>query len=152
ITLGKSPLDPTSRTPGTVNFLAEHDSAVSTLNLPIGTNNTPAAVHAVVEIPPAGESTSSLIGQQRYYNKADMVIVVSNTTVTAKSGAWNGFATTLPWSQVGYFVNTNVNFYNKREGKTVRTTEINVAKLIQWSGSNTHGAGLMTSLPRNVNS
>ncbi len=148
IVIGKSPLDPTSRTPGTVNFAGEHDSGVSALSLPIGTNNSPAAVRAVVEIPPSGEGASTLMGQQRYYNKSDLIIMVSNTTVVAKSGAWNSFATTVPWAQISSFVNTNVNFYNKREGKTVKTTQIDVGKLISWSATNTT---LRTPLGRDVN-
>jgi hypothetical protein len=136
IVIGKSPLDPTSRTPGTVSFLGESDSGVSTMSLPIGTNNTPAAVRAVVEVPATNEPPSSLMGMQRYYNKADVIILVSNSTVTVKSGAWNNFATTVPYSNVSSWVNTNVNFFNKREGKTVKTTQIDVSKLITWSSTN----------------
>jgi hypothetical protein len=136
INIGKSPLDPTSRTPGTVNFQAEHDGGVSSLTLPIGTNNTPAAVRAVVEVPPGTESASSLMGQQRYYNKSDIIILVSNTTVTAKLGSFDNFATTIPSNQVAYFLNTNVNFYSKREGKTIKTTQLDVAKFKDWSSSN----------------
>lgn len=148
INLDKSPLDPTSRTPGPVNFLGECDSSVGTLSLPIGTNNSPAAVRAVVEIPPDTESPSSLMGQQRYYNKADMIIVVSNSTVTVKSGAWDNFATTIPWSKVTAFASTNVTFYNTRENKTVKTTQIDVGKLITWSATNTL---IRPSLGRDVN-
>lgn len=138
ITIGKSPLDPTSRTPGTVNFLAEHDGGVSALTLPIGTNNTPSAVHAVVEIPPSGESATSLMGQQRYYNKSDVVIVISNT-VTAKLGAFNNFATTIPNSQVTNFLSTTKTFVNVREGKTVQVVEFDVAKFKTWSaGTNVY--------------
>jgi hypothetical protein len=151
IIIGKSPLDPTVRTPGTVNFVppGEADSGVSAISLPIGTNNTPAAVRQVVEIPPAGESASSLLGQQRYYNKADMVIVVSNSTVTVKSGAWNNFATTVPYTNISSWVNTNVTFRNAREGKTVRATEIDVSKLIAWSATN---AIIRTNLNRDISS
>jgi len=150
ILIGKSPLDPTGRTPGSVSFLGESDSGVSTLSLPIGTNNSPAAVRAVVDIPPASEAPGSLMGQQRYHNKADLIILVSNTTVTAKSGAWNNFGTTLPWSNVDYFVDTNASFYNKREGKTVRATQIDVSRLITWSASSSN---LMRgALGRDVNS
>lgn len=137
IILKKSPLDPTSRSVGTVNFKGEHDARVTSLNLPIGTNNTPAAVRAVVEIPPAGESTTSLMGKQRYYNKADLVLIVSNTTVTAKSGSFNNFVTAIPAAQYNAFLNTNISFYNKREGKTVKAVQLDVGKLALWSQTNT---------------
>lgn len=149
IIIGKSPLDPTHRTPGSVSFHAEHDSGVSSLTLPIGTNNTPAAVRAVVEIPPAGESPNSLMGKQRYYNKADLVIVVSNSTVRVTSGAWNNFATNVAWSEASYFINTNVSFYNAREGDTIRTTQLDVAALRTWSATN---VTIRAGLGRDVNS
>jgi hypothetical protein len=151
INLTKSALDPSSRTPGSIVFQNEHDSGVHSLNLPIGTNNSPASVRNVVEIPPAGEPINSAMGLQRYYNKADLIVLVSNTTVTVKSGSYNNFGTTIPWTNVTGFIKTNVSFYNKREGKTVVTTEIDVSKLITWSSTNTQGRGMLASLDRDVN-
>lgn len=135
IKLHKSPLDPSSRSVGTVSFRDEHDARVSSLTLPIGTNNSPSAVREVVEIPPAGESPGSLMGKERYYNKADLVLVVSNTTITAKSGSFDNFATTIPSADYNKFL-TTVSFYNKREGKTVNAVEIDVGKLKTWSETN----------------
>lgn len=134
----RSPNDPRPGTQGgSVNFLGAHDSGVRSLTLPIGTNNSPTAVHAVIEVPPAGESPNSAMGRQRYYNKADLIVLVTDTGVTATSGAFNSFATSVPWNQVSNFVNTGVSFYNKREQRTVQATEIDVAKLAAWSATNT---------------
>lgn len=134
----RSPNDPRVGTQGgQVIFLGAHDSGVRALTLPIGTNNTPAAVHAVIEVPPAGESPSSTMGRQRYYNKADLIVLVTDTGVTAMSGAFNNFATSVPWNQASNFVKTSVSFYNKREQRTVQATEIDVAKLAAWSATNT---------------
>lgn len=135
--LGKKPGDPSSRSGGTVDYEGEHDGGVSSLTLPIGTNNNPAVVREVVEVPPSGESASSPMGKQRYYNQADLVIIVSNSGVTAKSGAADNFATTIPSAQVNLFVDTSVTFFNKRENKTVKTTQIDVGKLRQWNTTNT---------------
>jgi hypothetical protein len=137
IFLTKSSLDPTIRTPGPIRFDKEHDSGVRSLNLPIGTNNSPAAVRQIVEMPPAGESINSPMGSQRYYNKSDLVVDVTNTNVVVKAGAWTNFSTAIPYNQVSSWLNTNVSFYNKREGKTVQATQIDVAKLISWSATNT---------------
>lgn len=149
IILGKSALDPVARTPNPslVTFSAEHDAGVGSLNLPIGTNNTSEAVHAVLEIPPDSESTRSQMGLQRYYNKADVVIVVSNSTVVAKTGAWNRFGTEIPWSEISSFIDTNKSFFNKRELKWIKTTEIDVARLATWSGS----SDVKRALGRDVN-
>jgi len=137
IVLDKKPGDPLTRSPGTVIFQKEHDSGVASMTLPIGTNNSPDAVHALIEIPPLLESPTSLMGKQRFYNKADLVLIVTDTTVTATSGALvDGMATSIgvQWT---YFMSTNVTFYNKREGKTILCSEIDVAKLIIWSATNT---------------
>jgi hypothetical protein len=137
IVLHKSPLDPSSRSAGTVNFSGEHDAKVSSLTLPIGTNNSPDAVRAVVEVPPASESASSPMGKERYYNKADLVLIVSNSTVTAKSGSFNNFATTISSANYNSFLSTSASFYDKREGKTIKAAQIDVAKLAKWSSTNT---------------
>jgi len=114
----------------------EHDSNADALTLPIGTNSSPDAVHAIIEIPPAGEPVTSAMGKQRYYNKTDMIVLVSNSTVIVKSGRVDGFATTIPYSEWKGFLDTNVSFFNKREGKTIKTTQLNVANLNKWSATN----------------
>jgi len=154
-----SPNDPLIRTPGTIVFQGEHDWNANSLNLPLGTNNSPSLLHALVEVPPGSESPSSLLGQQRYYNKADLIILVSNTTAVAKSGSYNNFAITIPWTNIcdsntvavsktkkrgrgaggrpattnstDGVVGTNVTFFNKRENASVQTTEIDINQLLQ---------------------
>jgi hypothetical protein len=133
----RHPNDPQANGTGTATFQGAHDSRVSSLTLPIGTNNTPAAVYSVIDVPPADEAPGSAMGRERYYNKVDLVVLVSNSTVTVTSGAWNGFATPVPWAQASSFLNTNVSFFNKRENKTIQATELDVAKLISWSATNT---------------
>jgi hypothetical protein len=139
IILTKHTNDPTVRSLASsqVVFLGEHDANVGSLTLPIGTNNSPAAVHAIVETPPDTEDPNSPIGRQRYYNKADLVVVVSNGTVRVSSGLVDDFGTVVPQAQWQTFVNTNASFFNKREGKMVKATEVDVAKLNFWSGTNT---------------
>ena len=129
------PNDPTSpRVFGGVNYLGERDTGVNALNLPIGTNNTPQILYSIIEMPPTGESPTSLMGQQRYYNKADLIILVSDTNTVAKSGLYNGFATTIPWANMTNFVKTTPTFYDKRESKTIRATEINIGQMIAQYG------------------
>jgi len=55
---------------------------VPTLQLPIGTNNSAAAVREIINLPPAGEAATSPLGQQRFYDKAGVVLLVSNLSVT----------------------------------------------------------------------
>lgn len=122
---------------GTVIYKAAHDGKCSNLALPIGTNNSLTAVRQVIEIPPAGELPTSPIGSQRLYNKADMIIVVTDSAVTITSGRFNNFATSVPWLQATQFIKTNVAFYNGREKKTVRCTDIDIGKLDLWNATNT---------------
>lgn len=132
--------DPSSRSLANsqVVFQGEHDAGTGSLTLPIGTNNSPTAVQAILDVPPLGEDANSAMGRQRFHNKADMVVLVSNTTVTVKSGLFNNFSTTVPESEWSSFINTSVTFYNKREARTVKTTEIDVGKLKSWSATNTN--------------
>ena len=133
----KKSTDPTSRTLGTITYQGEHDSDVSALTLPIATNNNATVVHQVLEIPPAGESTTSPMGLQRFYNKADLVIKVTSGGTTVTSGLINNFATAIPSAQYNLFMSTTATFYNKRENKTVNAVQIDVAKLIAWNATNT---------------
>jgi len=126
----KSPNDPTVRSPGAITYQAGRDMRVNTLNLPLGTNNSSSVLHGLIEIPPSGESTNSLMGLQRFYNKADLIVLVSNNTVVARSGAYNNFSVTIPWTNINPFLNTNASFFNKRASLTVKATEINIGNFI----------------------
>lgn len=137
IVMGPNPTSPLGALGGAVTFQGAHDSGVSTLNLPIGTNNSPAAVVQVLDIPPALEDPQSTMGQQRYYNKADLIIIASNNVVNAVSGLWNNFTTLLSTNEVSSFISTNASFYNQREGKTIRPIQIDIGKLVQWNATNT---------------
>jgi hypothetical protein len=127
---------------GTIVFHGAHDSGVSTLSLPIGTNNSPAAVHQVLEVPPGplplgSEDPLSSLGQQRYYNSADLIVVVSNSNVSVTSGRWNSFASSLTTNEVARFVSTNVSFFDKREKRDIQAIQIDVAGLRSWNATNT---------------
>src|SRR5258706_1441463 len=119
---------------GTIIFKGAHDAGAPTLSLPIGTNNSPTAVREVVEVPPAGESPASSLGSQRYYNKADLVILVNDSTVVITNSRFP--AVTITWLQATNFLRTNSNFYNQREGKNVKTTEIDIAAFNTWNLTN----------------
>jgi hypothetical protein len=112
---------------------------VGSLTLPVGTNTTPAAAQAILNIPPSSEDYLSEAGQQRYYNKCDLIITTTNGSITVMAGRWAGMTNLAPdipasgTNPATYsFLNTNVSFYDGREGKWTVTTEIDVAKLSTW--------------------
>ncbi|MGH8525835.1 MAG: hypothetical protein ACREXY_17000, partial [Gammaproteobacteria bacterium] len=120
---------------GPVTFKAAHDGGVGSLVLPIGTNNSLAAVREIIEIPPASEQPESPMGQQRLYNKADLIVLVSNTTVRVSTGRDLSFGHLLLTNEM-FWIKTNVVFYNGREKKYHRCTEIDVGKLRQFNDTN----------------
>ncbi len=127
------------------------------LELPIGTNNTPEAVREIANMPPGarpngpptGESVDSLLGKERYYNKAAVVLLVSNSTVTVSIK--NQPDDTSPKVQVASYTTSNYGqiatkfpfltitnkFTDQREGKLILATEVDVAKLSTWMVTNT---------------
>jgi hypothetical protein len=142
IVLGRDPLDTRGALGGTVTYVITQNnplSPVPPLTLPIGTANTPLAVREIIE-PPASpfELPTSPIGSARYYNQCDLVIVVSNTSVTATSGYFNFFMTVIASSNLALFVSTNSSFSDAREGKTVLPIDINVAALVTWATNSTN--------------
>lgn len=120
-----------------VTYYGNKDTNTTTLAMPIGTNNSPDAVWEVLAKPPAGESASSPMGRERFFNKAEMLILVSNTTVTVQVKTPYGPASTnIPWNQVSGFISTNKTFYDQRESKTMRVTEIDVGKFRTFALTN----------------
>jgi hypothetical protein len=137
---------------GTITFATNIYGGYATnypvLTLPIGTNNTPDAVRQVIDMPPAGESPTSAMGQLRYYNLAGMDLLVSNTTVTAivKNSSTDPSPITLVVTNYGTnslslttnfpFLSVTNSFTDQREGKTVMTSQIDMGKLNTWVGTN----------------
>ncbi|GDY23419.1 hypothetical protein LBMAG56_47660 [Verrucomicrobiota bacterium] len=68
---------------GSLTYSGKRATNAAAVSLPIGTNNTDAAVREIILKPPAGEPISSAMGHERFYNKAELLILVSNTTITA---------------------------------------------------------------------
>jgi hypothetical protein len=156
----KHPSDPTTRSASMALFQGSYESGVNSLNLPLGTNTTAAGFHSIIEMPPAGESINSAMGRQRLYNKADLIILISNNTAVAKSGAYNGFSVTVPWTnivdaapwykgkgggpakgrgkayQLGNIptydgiIGTNSSFFSARANKTVLCTELDMTQFL----------------------
>ncbi len=128
-----------SGTIGTVSTApgVQMDSGVSSLNLPIGTNNSATNVYAVLQIPPSGESPTSAMGTNRYYNLADVDIVVSNSGVYVHSGYFlDNFGTTITdWTNFLTMTNAGspIWFYNGREQYTNMVTQFDVAKFKTWA-------------------
>jgi hypothetical protein len=145
----KMPGDPLVRRGGSITYEGESDSGVNSLHLPLGTDNTPEAVRQIVEMPPVNEPPNSAMARQRLYNNADLIIRVYDTQVVAHGGVANGNGPALQWSTVSGFVRTNASFFNRREGKTVRVTELDVGKLAEW---NSNHNPLRMALGRDVSS
>jgi hypothetical protein len=123
---------------GTQYFYDTKETNRSALTLPIGTNNTAAAVREVLQMPPSSESIDSAMGRERYYNKAELVVLVSNSTVTV--GVKQPFSSTLtsvPWLATTNFLSTNALFVDKRENsKQVQTTQVDVGRFSTWAATN----------------
>ncbi|HLH54605.1 MAG TPA: hypothetical protein VKY92_13410 [Verrucomicrobiae bacterium] len=122
---------------------------VSSLALPVGTNNSPAAVRSILEVPPTTEDPNSQIGQQRYYNKADLIVTVTPTNTLVQTGEWNSFQPISPDLGSGTnatysFVTTNNSFYDAREQKNTIGTDLDVGALTNWIA--TAGASINNTL------
>ncbi|MEY4916192.1 MAG: hypothetical protein RL616_105, partial [Verrucomicrobiota bacterium] len=114
--------------------------------------------HFMIDVPPATELATSILGLQRLYNKAQMVLLVTNTynttnlTVSLKvqtsiNGAVPGYdptpsvllytnatvaslATNLP------FLSLTNSTYDQRERKTNLLTQIDIGKFSGWITTN----------------
>jgi hypothetical protein len=149
---------------GDYNVAAKYNAGYSTnaqaLTLPIGNTNA----HELINMPPTGEDPNSAVGQARYYNKADLVLLVSNSTVTLtlKTSPTDPLATNItayyyptnssltnyaqisnnfPFLNVTNFLGTggaSTNFFtDKRESDSVKVTDIDMGILKTWLVTNT---------------
>ncbi len=134
----RSPDDDRTPPSGSEVHQAGWDRYQPALSLPIGITNTPTAVREIIQPAPPFEDPNSPLGRQRYYNLADMVLVINNNGITGTSGEFNSFATTIPTNQLSVFVSTNNSFWDEREGKTVMPIDINIAALTAWSATNSN--------------
>jgi hypothetical protein len=146
------------------------------LTLPVGTNNTPAAVREIINPPPAGESTTNPVSSQRFANKAWMVITITNpvtgtttnavtatnysVAITIKNSIYDGSpsniylgtninsGTNVNWANTGIsnWLSTNLTFYDQREGRTNHVVQIDIGKLGTWIGGPNATNGCTNSL------
>ena len=135
----------------------------NSLNLPIGTTN----VHEIINMPPAGGDTNQSLAQQRYYDKAGVVLLVSNSTITAiyKSSMYdtasnvvtaayyptntyfsnyvqisNNFPflnVTNYWPSAGYSTNPAAVTDQREASAVLKLTDIDVGILKTWLVTNT---------------
>jgi len=140
----------------TYNLAGQPVSKVDSLTLPIGTNNNPSAVEAIINLP---SSTNGAPNAQAYttngqiylFNESDIIISNAATGLPGTKGTnitiWfqdNQQASALTQLQpdvtnvVGTVTNkyfsfvTNVSFYDFRESDTVQAVQIDVSKLNVW--------------------
>jgi len=147
VILGEDPDDPSARSFGPVTFngVPPEQNGVNPLNLPVGTNaagigtNDSQDVYAILELPQPGQTPSSATGTNLLYNKADMIITISNNnTISVTSGALvNSQATVISNNQWQTFLSTNGTFYDQRDSLTVNPVTLNVSNLVNWSATNT---------------
>jgi hypothetical protein len=114
-------------------FKDKHTSGSATLYLTIGTNNTPDNVYEVLKTPLVNEDVMSAISTNRFYNKADLIILVSNSTVSVTSGVnLDNRTTVIPASDYTNFLTLTNSFYDKRESITIKPIDLDVTKLSTW--------------------
>ena len=131
------PLDPSVRgAMGTLNFHGAHVSGVNPLNLPSGSGtNALQNGQSILAFPGAGGAANSSL----LYNQAQMIVLISNSSVTVTSGMANNQATVVPASQWSLFVSTSTNngFYDQRDGLQVNAVKLDVGGLRTWVATNT---------------
>ena len=117
--------------------------------------------HFLIDIPTNGESPTSTIGQQRLYNQAQMVLLVTNASTSVSTnltvqltlqlginGAVNGsdpspvvltYTNATPGllsSNLPFLSITNIS-YDQRETDTNLFTQIDVGRFASWASTNT---------------
>ena len=148
----------------TFNATPAYTTNVASVTVSLNMTNS----HSIIDIPPAGESATSTTGQQRLYNEAQMVLIVTNdpgtnlnptvyltlqqsingavpgndpspTTITVTNATPLSLSTNLPFLSL-----TNITF-DQREQKTNLFTQVDVGALANWTTTNTSVQGKLPS-------
>ena len=143
---------------GKFNGDPNYKTNIPAVMLNINMTNT----HSMIDQPPATETATSVEGQQRLYNTAQVVLLVSNTTVYARiqasvssqvPGADSSpqiitsptnvaaLATNFP------FLTLTNKFRDQREDKDILVTQIDLAKYSKWISTNTLIVGSTGKFP-----
>lgn len=121
-----------------------------TITIPIPMTNS----YSLIETPTTSDYTTPL-GQQRLYNKAQVIVLVSNTTVTTiiqkgPTSADLPAADTIPVVYSTNYTSTNYNvvtaqlpfltitnkFYDGRDAKTNYVSQVDIGKYREWISTN----------------
>ncbi|HWD20950.1 MAG TPA: hypothetical protein VHB20_16910 [Verrucomicrobiae bacterium] len=143
INLNQSPLDPTGgRSAANVTFDGFRLSNQNPLNLPVGTNmagsttNVAANVQAILQIPDSTQGPTTDVGTNMLYNKADLIVLVSNGVTVVKTGPTaptpNAAVSSNDWSR---FITTNT-FYDQRQAIQIDAVSLNISNMNNWISTN----------------
>jgi hypothetical protein len=145
---------------GSVIFQIPYIQNVDSLTMPIGTNNNPAAVVGIIQLPPANLAAPNAVaysptGSVYLYNGVDLIIT-NNAGGTNLTVLYENPNSTVPLTPVlpdvvvvstnssthttqtnsYYSFVTNATFYDYRESDTVQAIQLNVSNLVAWLTNN----------------
>ncbi len=145
---------------GTTRYDQAYVTNAYPIILPIGLVNTPAAVREILNQPPPEGDTNVFMSGQRYYNKAGVALLISNTTITAvlkyptndpapttiraefyptNNAASNylSVVTNFPFLSVtNYWATNPAPIWDQREHAVLKLTDIDVSILKRWLVTN----------------
>ncbi|MFO1477099.1 MAG: hypothetical protein U1F98_10665 [Verrucomicrobiota bacterium] len=123
------------------------------ISLPIPMTNA----HYIVEMPTTNDANTAY-GDQRLYNQAQVVLVISNTTISLKvqtspnpgivpgadssptTAMWYMTNSSL-WSSNLPFLTLSNRFYDGRESKTCMVAQVDVSKYATWTSNSSYITG-----------
>jgi hypothetical protein len=132
-------------------FDSTHQGGANSMTLPIGTNNAPSEVVKVVDVPPTGEDPLSPLGASRYYNQVDLIVTTfPSGFVSVMSGLWDLNTTLNPdLTNGGYsFITTTNTFWDEREQKWAKVTDIDVDLFNKWLTNTAPNSGAALNLAK----
>jgi hypothetical protein len=128
------PNDPLIRSPGPITFVDAEgvfaESKAASISVPIGTN-----LHQILDEPPLPDPLPIAGQQQRFYNKADLILVTTNQNYMHlygrdNSGGLLDLGTALPWYfayPTTNYVSTNSGWWmDQVEGKNLVSTDVDL--------------------------
>ncbi len=125
----KHPQDPVIRDTERVTFDEQRVERATSLSLAIDARTDTRGLHRILEEPSSSELARSDFAQKSFFNRADLIVLFTDSGTRCFSGSYNKFSTTVSWSLVKPFADETSVMYDWREGRYVNITELDLDEL-----------------------
>lgn len=125
----KHPQDPVVRGTAKVEFDDVRAEQVTSLSFALDARQDSRGLRRILDPASTSELARSDFARKSFFNRADLIVVFTDSGTRCYSGSYNKFSTTVPWSQVQPFLDDTSTMYDRRENRYALIRELDLSEL-----------------------